>query len=118
MRMVSSTPATNAARVRTRGRCSATTPIADDDVAEVFTKVLNAVENGRGPRHTFAAYLFASVRHECGSIGRRNSRRGTLSAHAEASIPHPDHAPAITEAAVVRSAFATLPDGMRQVLTM
>ena len=96
-------------------------PDADDAVGEVFARLLQAIERGRGPDHTFAAYVFASVRHECVRIERRRSREAL-----DRAPPHPvdargatvDHAAGVAEAAVVRAAFASLPGEMRDILRL
>jgi len=96
-------------------------PDADDAVGEVFARLLQAIEGGRGPDHTFAAYLFASVRHECIRIVRRRAREAL-----DRAAAHPpelrgatgDHASGVAEAAVVRAAFASLPGDMRDILRL
>ena len=90
-------------------------------MGEVFARLLQAIERGRGPDHTFAAYVFASVRHECVRIERRRSREAL-----DRAAPHPvdqrgaavDHAAGVAEAAVVRAAFASLPGEMRDILRL
>jgi RNA polymerase sigma factor (sigma-70 family) len=47
---------------------------ADDVVSEVFASVLAVIQRGKGPRDGFAAYLMASVRHECHRARRKNGR--------------------------------------------
>ncbi len=96
-------------------------PDADDAVAEVFARLLQAIERGRGPDHTFAAYLFASLRHECVRIERRRAREGADPAVGGPSRPRGatgDHAAGVAEAAVVRAAFASLPGEMRDILRL
>jgi RNA polymerase sigma factor (sigma-70 family) len=96
-------------------------PDADDAVGEVFAHLLQAIERGRGPDHTFAAYLFASVRHECVRIERRRSREAVERAERRAAEPRAasgDHAAGVAEAAVVRAAFASLPGDMRDILRL
>ncbi len=96
-------------------------PDADDAVAEVFARLLQAIERGRGPDHTFAAYLFASLRHECGRIERRRGREaadGAVHGAAEPRGATGDHAARVAEAAVVRAAFASLPGEMRDILRL
>ena len=96
-------------------------PDADDAVGEVFARLLQVIERGRGPDHTFAAYLFASVRHECVRIERRRTREAL-----DRAAPHPadqrsataDHAAGVAEAAVLRAAFASLPGEMRDILRL
>ena len=96
-------------------------PDADDAVGEVFARLLQAIERGRGPDHTFAAYLFASVRHECVRIERRRIREALERAAARTADPRGatgDHAAGVAEAAVVRAAFASLPGDMRVILRL
>jgi RNA polymerase sigma factor (sigma-70 family) len=96
-------------------------PDADDAVGEVFARLLQAIEGGRGPEHTFPAYLFASVRHECIRIERRRAREALDRAAAQPAEPRSaagDHASGVAEAAVVRAAFASLPGDMRDILRL
>src|SRR4051794_14362173 len=84
---------------------------AEDAVSNVFIRLLRAIQHGRGPRDTFVAYLFPSVRHECGDISRRDARRRAAAAggRGEHRGGSADHATDVAEAAVVRAAFESLP---------
>jgi RNA polymerase sigma factor (sigma-70 family) len=91
---------------------------ADDAVSEVFARLLEAIERGKGPRDAFPAYLFASLRHECTRISKINTRRGLWPAgtRADAGAVADDHASKVAEEAVVGAAFAALPADMRFIL--
>ena len=40
---------------------------ADDVVNEAFARVLDLLQRGKGPTESFRAYLFTTIRHECGA---------------------------------------------------
>jgi RNA polymerase sigma factor (sigma-70 family) len=87
---------------------------AFDVVAEVFAATLTAIEHGKGPQHTFRAYLFSAVRREC---HRQRTRRGIV-AEPTVDAAVDDRTEHLAEAVVLRAAFASLPEHMQVVLTM
>lgn len=92
---------------------------ADDVVAEVFAAVLSALERGKGPAGSFAPYLMSSIRHECYRTSRRGARESTdRFGPVDADETRVQHDPydGLDEAAVVRVAFESLPDHLREVL--
>ena len=94
----------------------------DDVVSEVFAAILSALERGNGPAGTFLPYLLSSVRNECYRANRRQRREpadhfGVAEASDEnRSGYHHDPSRAIAEAAVVRTAFESLPTSFQEVL--
>ncbi|WP_244509529.1 RNA polymerase sigma factor [Nocardioides lianchengensis] len=46
----------------------------DDVVAEAFTRVLDQIQQGRGPRVSFRAYLITAVRSCAADLARRDAR--------------------------------------------
>jgi RNA polymerase sigma factor (sigma-70 family) len=93
---------------------------ADDAVAEVFVRLLEAIEHGRGPTDSVGGYVLASVRHECAHLARRSTRGAAVTAgdRAQPSAGGSDLATEVAEAAVVRAAFASLPDRVRHILLL
>ena len=94
---------------------------ADDVVAEVFARVLMALERGKGPVGTFAPYLMSSVRHESYRVNRRGRRESTdrfesVDGDGGESAAHHDPYDRVDEADVLRVAFASLPAHQREVL--
>lgn len=91
---------------------------AEDVVSESFARMLDLLDRGKGPEQAFRAYLFATVRHECGRRARLRDRvrpcgdqeLGGLDATA---------APAeldTFEREIIRSAYQSLPVRWRTVL--
>lgn len=103
---------------RSLTRCPAD---ADDAVAEAFTRILDLLERGRGPREAFVGYLLRTVRNLVND-GHRRERRVTPSEDVAGgqrlvASSRPD-ATVLTamEAATVRRAFDRLHDSWREVL--
>lgn len=87
---------------------------AHDVVAETFMRVLRAIEHGNGPKDgAFGAYLFSSVRHECGRIAKERARFSDFEAP-EITVEDYD----VAEADALWAAFGSLPAHQRKVLTL
>jgi RNA polymerase sigma factor (sigma-70 family) len=89
----------------------------EDLVAEAFTKIFQAVQNGKGPQVGFRPYLFTTIRNLAASWGR--DRREAPLEEAE-TIPDPETTESRTMQALDRSltaqAFRSLPDRWQEVL--
>jgi RNA polymerase sigma factor (sigma-70 family) len=105
--------------------------VADDIVAEAFTRVLGAIRAGGGPGVTFRGYLLAAVRnlasdwqrtrHRTTLLGDVDAEAGDRSAERSAAISRicrgaEDQAEARAETRLVARAFAGLPARWRAVL--
>lgn len=103
---------------------SRTAAEADDLVSEAFIRTLNALRAGGGPDSAIRAYLRTAVRHA--AYDRyREERRVELSGDITdavdgvlASVPLDDTATATVEKALVRRAFAQLPERWKMVLRL
>ena len=94
---------------------------ADDVVSEVFASVLAVIQRGKGPRDSFAAYLMASIRHECHRARRRRHRTpvsttGDAPADAAARALEVDPFARRDEADALQQALQSLPPSAREVL--
>jgi RNA polymerase sigma factor (sigma-70 family) len=90
----------------------------DDLVSEAFTKVLAALEAGRGPDQAFRAYLLASVRNLRYDKARRDRKLELypdLSEH-DPGVPFVDPAVAGLERSLAARAFTSLPERWQLVL--
>ncbi|MFL6077328.1 MAG: sigma-70 family RNA polymerase sigma factor, partial [Mycobacteriales bacterium] len=90
----------------------------DDLVSEAFTKVLTALEAGRGPDQAFRAYLLASVRNLRYDKARRDRKLelyADLSEH-DPGVPFVDPAVAGLERSLAARAFTSLPERWQLVL--
>ncbi|WP_025159351.1 sigma-70 family RNA polymerase sigma factor [Leifsonia aquatica] len=89
----------------------------EDLVAEAFTKIFQAVRDGKGPQLGFRPYLFTTIRNLAASWGR--DRKESPLEDAEA-IPDPETTESTTMHALDRSltaqAFRSLPDRWQEVL--
>lgn len=89
----------------------------EDLVAEAFTKIFQAVQDGKGPQLGFRPYLFTTIRNLAASWGR--DRKEAPLEDAEA-IPDPETTESTTMHALDRSltaqAFRSLPDRWQEVL--
>ena len=105
--------------------------VADDIVAEAFTRVLGAIRAGGGPGLAFRAYLLTAVRNTANDwlrASRRTTVLGDLDQDLEDHIPEENmglarlsrgpeaEAEAHAEARLVAGAFARLPARWRAVL--
>ena len=93
--------------------------IADDIVAETFTRILGALKNGGGPQNSFRAYMFATLRHvaqEWGS-GREQPTDPQYLRHSHEVMPEAsDRVLRQVECDEVQAAFAALPARWQAVL--
>jgi RNA polymerase sigma factor (sigma-70 family) len=94
---------------------------ADDVVSEVFASVLAVIQRGKGPRDGFAAYLMASIRHECHRARRRRHRThvstsGDAPAETGARALGVDPFARRDEADALQQALQSLPPSAREVL--
>lgn len=91
---------------------------ADDVAAESFARMLDLLNRGKGPERAFRAYLFTTVRHEC---GRRAKARQRVTSSDD---PEQKAAPLAVvpeqlddfERAAIRAAYESLPQRWRTVL--
>lgn len=91
---------------------------ADDIVAESFARMLDLLQRGKGPDESFRAYLFTTVRHEC---GRRAKARLRVVPSDDPQQLQPSAAVAPEpidnfERQAVRAAYESLPPRWRTVL--
>ncbi|MET0461112.1 MAG: sigma-70 family RNA polymerase sigma factor [Ilumatobacteraceae bacterium] len=93
---------------------------ADDVVAEVFARVLMAMERGKGPVGTFAPYVMRSVRNECYRVNRRGRRESADRFESvdgdQCSSTSRDQYERFDEVAVLRVALESLPAHQRELL--
>lgn len=91
---------------------------SDDVVSEAFAQVLDLIGRGKGPERAFRAYLFTTVRHECGR--RAKARRRVVPTDDVAQIDTPvefgDGRLDEFERSVVQGAYESLPVRWRTVL--
>ncbi|HEY0718825.1 MAG TPA: sigma-70 family RNA polymerase sigma factor [Streptosporangiaceae bacterium] len=105
--------------------------VADDIVAEAFTRVLGAIRAGGGPGVAFRAYLLAAVRNTANDwlrASRRTTAVGDVEEDLEERVPEENlglarlsrgpeaEAEARAEARLVAQAFTKLPARWRAVL--
>jgi RNA polymerase sigma factor (sigma-70 family) len=105
--------------------------VADDIVAEAFTRVLGAIRAGGGPGVAFRAYLLTAVRNTANDwlrASRRTTAVGDVEQDLEDRVPEENlglarlsrgpeaEAEARVEAQLVAKAFAKLPERWRAVL--
>lgn len=91
---------------------------ADDVVSESFARVLELMQQGRGPETSFRAYLFTTIRHD--SARRAKARRRTVPTDDDTAIdtlvgPHAGQLDGF-ETAAIRAAYMSLPERWRTVL--
>ncbi len=90
--------------------------LAEECVAETFSRLLHALRAGGGPRQHLRAYLFR-IAHNW--LNDQYRRRPTLSLDPERDAPTaPDGWDAAWQAESLRAALATLPPAQRTVLTL
>jgi RNA polymerase sigma factor (sigma-70 family) len=105
--------------------------VADDIVAEAFTRVLGAIRAGGGPGVAFRAYLLAAVRNTANDwlrASRRTTAVGDVEHDLDERVPEENlglarlsrgpeaEAEARVEAQLVAKAFAKLPERWQAVL--
>lgn len=107
---------------RNMARQVARTPAEVDDlVSEAFTKMLDGLRAGRGPRTSFRAYLLTTVRHTAYDRNQREAKlrlAGDVSTllGANAGESFTDTAVAGLERSLIARAFARLPERWQTVL--
>lgn len=91
---------------------------SDDVVSEAFAQVLDLIGRGKGPERAFRAYLFTTVRHECGR--RAKARKRVIPTDDEqqidSSVPFGNGELEDFERSAVRAAYESLPARWRTVL--
>lgn len=91
---------------------------SDDVVSEAFAQVLDLMRRGKGPETTFRAYLFTTVRHECGR--RAKARKRVMPTDDLRTIDTPvDFGNGELdgfEKSTIRAAYESLPSRWRTVL--
>lgn len=91
---------------------------SDDVVSEAFAQVLDLIGRGKGPDRAFRAYLFTTVRHECGR--RAKARRRVMPTddlqQIDSPVPFGGGQLDTFEREVVQGAFESLPARWRTVL--
>ncbi len=91
---------------------------SDDVVSEAFAQVLDLIRRGKGPDRAFRAYLFTTIRHECGR--RAKARKRVMPTDDEATIdtavPFGGGQLDAFETTAIRAAYESLPDRWRTVL--
>ncbi|MET1038169.1 MAG: sigma-70 family RNA polymerase sigma factor [Aeromicrobium sp.] len=91
---------------------------SDDVVSESFAQVLDLLNRGKGPDRAFRAYLFTTVRHECGR--RAKARQRVMPTDDDDQIDAPVEFGAgrldMFERTAIRAAYESLPARWRTVL--
>jgi RNA polymerase sigma factor (sigma-70 family) len=104
-----------AARMFAR-KLAGTDVVADDVVAEAFTKVLAAIQNGGGPYVTFRPYLFVAIRSVANRIAVLSGRSLPTAGDSFDLPSEEDGLLEATDRALVMQAFVSLPERWRAVL--
>ncbi|WP_134742315.1 sigma-70 family RNA polymerase sigma factor [Nocardioides sp. 503] len=87
----------------------------DDVVSEAFTKVLDQIARGAGPRVSFRAYLITAVRSAAADVGRAQSRLlptdavEDLGVDDEGPLGDQPHSSLRTDSELLARALSTLP---------
>jgi RNA polymerase sigma factor (sigma-70 family) len=91
---------------------------ADDVVNEAFARVLDLLQRGKGPTESFRAYLFTTIRHECGARAKQEKRvRPTDDdTQVDSAVEFGAGALDAFERETVRAAYASLPERWREAL--
>lgn len=91
---------------------------ADDIVSESFARILDLLQRGKGPDQTFRAYLFTTVRHECGRRAKARLRVQPTDDDQKIDVAVPFGADGLDdfERSTVRAAYESLPLRWRTVL--
>lgn len=91
---------------------------SDDVVSECFAQVLDLLHRGKGPERAFRAYLFTTVRHECGR--RAKARKRVMPTDDEQQIDTAVEFGGgqldLFERSAIRAAYESLPPRWRTVL--
>jgi RNA polymerase sigma factor (sigma-70 family) len=91
---------------------------ADDVVSESFAQVLDLLRRKKGPDRAFRAYLFSTIRHECGRRAKAAKRVMPTDDNDQIDTPVAFGAGGLDdfERSAIRAAFESLPERWRQVL--
>lgn len=91
---------------------------SDDVVSESFAQVLDLLQRGKGPDRAFRAYLFTTIRHECGRRAKANKRVMPTDDDSTIDTAVPFGAGQLDdfEKSAIRAAYESLPDRWRTVL--
>lgn len=91
---------------------------ADDIVAESFARMLDLLQRGKGPDRAFRAYLFTTVRHECGRRAKARLRVVPSDDPEQLDVPASEAPDRLDdfERTAIRAAYESLPLRWRTVL--
>ena len=91
--------------------------MAEDLVAEAFTRVLTSIHAGGGPDHGFRPYLVTTIRHLFVDAVRRSSREVLVGEDPErVDLVQPDDTDALVDQSVMFEVLAVLPARWREIL--
>lgn len=91
--------------------------MAEDLVAEAFTRVLTSIHAGGGPDHALRPYLVTTIRHLFVDAVRRSSREVLVGEDRELEGPtRPDDTDALVDQKVMFEVLAVLPARWREIL--
>lgn len=91
---------------------------AEDVVNEAFARVLDLLQRGKGPTDSFRAYLFTTIRHECGARAKAEKRVRPTDDDTQIDSAVEFGAGSLDpfERETVRAAYSSLPQRWRDVL--
>lgn len=91
---------------------------SDDVVSDAFAQIFDLLQRGKGPDRAFRAYLFTSIRHECGRRAKASKRVMPTDddAQIDTAVPFGDGNLDYFEKNAIRAAYESLPDRWRTVL--
>lgn len=91
---------------------------ADDVVSEAFARIFDLLQRGKGPDDAFRAYLFTTIRHECGRRAKAEKRVVPTDddAKIDSAVPFGGGELDDFEKTAVRAAYESLPPRWRTVL--
>ncbi len=91
---------------------------SDDVVSEAFAQIMDLLRRGKGPDRAFRAYLFTSIRHECGRRAKARQRVMPTDddSQIDTAVPFGNGQLDQFEKTAVRAAYESLPDRWRTVL--
>lgn len=91
--------------------------MAEDLVAEAFTRVLTSIHAGGGPDHGFRPYLVTTIRHLFIDAVRRSSREVLVGEAPErVDVVQSDDTDALVDQSVMFEVLAVLPARWREIL--
>lgn len=91
--------------------------MADDLVAEAFTRILTSIRAGKGPDHAFRPYLVTTIRHLFVDTVRRHAHEVLVGESSEViDLVQPDQSEALLDQSVMVDVLAQLPPRWREVL--